>query len=55
MISFCKNWKRGNYHPSRILVGFQIFLLVLIIVGIALIFTQDKWVPKLVEFILLPK
>ncbi|MCX6736431.1 MAG: hypothetical protein NTZ13_05105 [Candidatus Parcubacteria bacterium] len=54
-MSFCKNWKRENYHPGQLLVGFQIFLLVLIIVGITLIFTQNLWVPKLVEFILLPK
>lgn len=30
----------------------QIFLLVLIIIGLGLIFTRDKWVPKLVERIL---
>ncbi len=52
---FCKNWKREKYHPSRLLVGFQIFLFILIIVGVALIFTQDLWVPKLVEYLLLPK
>lgn len=30
----------------------QIFLLVLIIIGLGLLATQDKWVPKLVEIIL---
>ena len=30
----------------------QIFLLVLIIIGLGLIFTRDKWVPKLVQIIL---
>ena len=54
-MSFCKNWKRENYHPSRLLVGFQIFLLILIIVGITLILTQSLWVPKLVEYLLLAK
>ena len=30
----------------------QIFLLVLIIIGLGLIFTRDKWVPKLIQVIL---
>jgi hypothetical protein len=31
---------------------FRIFLLILIIIGIILIFTQKIWVPKLVDYIL---
>ncbi|MES2214366.1 MAG: hypothetical protein V4465_03215 [Patescibacteria group bacterium] len=45
------HWNK-NYHPSPALRAFQIFLLVLIIIGIALLFTQDSWVPRLVEYIL---
>lgn len=30
----------------------RIFLLILIIIGLALLLTQEKWVPRLVEFIL---
>jgi len=41
-----------DYHPSPLLRGFQIFLLILIIVGLALIVTQNFWVPKLVGAIL---
>lgn len=32
--------------------GLRIFLLILIIIGIALIFTQNLWVPTLVDYIL---
>lgn len=47
------NWKRGEYHPNPALKAFQIFLLILITVGIALIITRDTWVPKLVDYILI--
>ena len=47
------SWKKEDYHPSRALKAFQIFLLVLIIIGITLIITRDSWVPKLVDYILL--
>lgn len=42
----------NNYHPSYILKCVQIFLSILIIMGIALIFTQKMWVPNVVEYIL---
>jgi len=41
-----------EYYPSSFLKVIQIFLLVLIIVGIGLLATQKIWVPKLVEYIL---
>lgn len=47
------NWKREDYHPSSALKAFQIFLLILIVIGITLIVTRDAWVPKLVDYILL--
>lgn len=46
------NWKKENYHPSRLFITVQVVLLILIIIGIALIITQNIWVPKLVERIL---
>jgi hypothetical protein len=46
------NWKKEDYHPSLALKAFQIFLLFLIVVGIALLFTQDLWVPKVVMWLL---
>lgn len=46
------SWKRQNYHPSPLLRAFQIFLLILIIIGIILLCTQNFWVPKLVNYIL---
>jgi hypothetical protein len=46
------HWKRKNYHPSPLLIGIQIFLLILIIIGIGLFSTQNVWVPKIVNYIL---
>ena len=46
------DWKR-NYHPSPLLRTIQIFLLILIVIGIILLCTQNLWVPKLVNYILL--
>jgi len=43
-----------NYHPSFALRCFQIFLLILIVIGLALIATQKIWVPKMVDFIITP-
>jgi hypothetical protein len=48
---FC-NWKKGEYHPSKALKAFQIFLLILIIIGVTLLFTQKIWVPKIVGYIM---
>ena len=45
-------WKKMEDNASPIVRAVRIILLVLIIVGIALIFTQDTWVPKLVEYLL---
>lgn len=47
------NGKKEDYRPSPELKAFQIFLLVLIIIGVALLITRDTWVPKLVDYILL--
>lgn len=44
--------KYRNYKPSPLLRAFQFFLLILILIGVALIITQDLWVPKLVDYIL---
>lgn len=38
--------------PSRKLIAFQIFLLVLIVIGIGLLYTQEQWVPTVVDFLL---
>ncbi len=46
------HWKRGEYHPSPLLRAVQIFLLVLIIIGVILLATQAMWVPKVVDYIL---
>jgi hypothetical protein len=46
------NWKRGDYHPSAVIKGVQILLLIVIIIGIGLILTQNIWVPKLVDYLL---
>ena len=46
------NWKRKDYHPSPLMRGIQIFLLILIIIGIILLCNQDVWVPKVVDYIL---
>lgn len=39
-------------NSSPFIRGLRIFLLVLIVIGIGLIFTQNLWVPKLVDYIL---
>jgi len=44
--------KKSDYRQTPLLLGIQIFLLVLIIIGIILFCTQDLWVPKLVNYIL---
>lgn len=46
------HWKQGAYNPSPFLRAVQILLLVLIILGIGLLFTQKIWVPKVVAFLL---
>lgn len=45
-------FKYKEYHPTPLMRGIQIFLLILILIGVALIVTQDLWVPSLVDFIL---
>lgn len=44
-------WNK-NYHPTPFIRFVQIFLLILIILGLGLLFTQHIWVPKLVGYIL---
>jgi|CXWL01.1.fsa_nt_gi hypothetical protein len=46
------NFTRGEYNPSSFIRAVQIFLLILILIGIGLLVTQKVWVPKLVEYIL---
>lgn len=41
-----------TYNQSKRMKALNIFLLVLIIVGVILLFTQDKWVPKVVNYLL---
>lgn len=48
----CFHWNKNNSHPSPLLRGIQIVLLVLIIIGLALLLTQDLWVPTFVEYLL---
>ena len=43
-----KNCQNDNH-----LQGVQVFLLVLIVIGVGLLITQSAWVPKLVNYILL--
>lgn len=38
--------------PSPSLRNIQIFLLVLIVLGIGLLFTQKMWVPDFVQFLI---
>lgn len=45
-------WKK-DYHPSRFIRMTQIVLLILIVIGIILLCTQNLWVPRLVNYILL--
>lgn len=44
--------RHREYHPSRLLRGFQFFLLILIVIGSGLLVKRDSWVPILVEYIL---
>lgn len=42
----------NEYQVSRLHHILQIILLVLIVIGLGLLFTQRKWVPHVVNFIL---
>jgi hypothetical protein len=44
--------KSKEYNPSTRLFAFQIFLLVLIVIGILLIATRNAWVPSVVGYLL---
>jgi len=46
------SFKNLEDNSNLFIRSLRIFLLVLIIIGIALIFTQNFWVPKLVDYIL---
>ena len=45
-------WKKIEDNTSPIVRAVRIVLLILIIIGIGLLFTQDKWVPVLVQYLL---
>ncbi len=44
--------KYRNYHPSPLLRAFQFFLLILIIIGVFLLMTQDLWVAKFTDYLI---
>ena len=44
---------KENCQEDNHLQGVQVFLLVLIVIGVGLLATQSHWVPKLVDYILL--
>lgn len=46
------NWKKHHYHQSRGMQALNIFLLILILIGIGLLFTKSKWVPSVVNYII---
>lgn len=46
------DFKWSDYHPSPLLRAVQIFLLLMIILGIGLLFTQKLWVSKVVDYII---
>jgi hypothetical protein len=41
-----------DYHPTPLLRAVQISLLVLIVIGVVMLLSQDYWVPSLVSFIM---
>ncbi len=45
-------FQNEGYHPTPLLRAVQIFLLILIMIGIALLGTQNIWVPKVVSYII---
>jgi len=45
-------WKQLENNESPIIRTVRIVLLVLIVVGIGLLVTQDRWVPVVVSFLL---
>ena len=49
----CFKFKNSECDASPFIKFIRIFLLILIIIGIILLLTQDMWVPKLVDYILL--
>ena len=46
------DWNQENYHPTSLMRAIQVFLLVLIVVGVGLLLTQKTWVPKVTTYIL---
>jgi len=49
------NYKKWEDNASTTIRVVRIVLLVLIVIGVGLLVTQDKWVPVLVEWILAGK
>ena len=45
-------FQHEGYHPSPFLRFVQIFLLILIVIGVVLLSTQSIWVPKVVSYII---
>jgi len=48
----CFHYKKGEYPTSKTVRAVQVFLLILIIIGVGLLLTQKVWVPKVVNYIL---
>jgi len=48
----CFNYKKWEDNSSTTIRVVRIVLLILIVIGITLLMTQDSWVPKLVDIIL---
>ncbi len=46
------NWKHGDYHPTPFITFLNIFLLILILAGVALLCTQNMWLPKVTDYLL---
>lgn len=52
LLHMCFNWRKYEDNSSQTIRLVRIMLLVLIIVGVGLLLTQDSWVPKVVDFLL---
>lgn len=48
----CINWKKYEDNSSMTIRVVRIVLLLLIVVGASLLFTQGMWVPKVVDLLL---
>lgn len=48
----CINWKKYEDNSSPTIRMVRIVLLILIIIGVGLLLTQDMWVPRVVNLLL---